>query len=312
MSEREPSLGGLADVAMLVVERCPGWEVSSVELLGAGDFTTAYLVNGAWVFRFAKHERAAASLAREARLLPAVARQFDVAVPHPEVVSVRERPAFTAHRLLPWPALTKEEYLALSEEGRTRCAAAVAGFLVQLHATDVRLARACGVQTVDYNAREAGILTAARRHLFGNLRPSERSFVEDVVADRVQAPEPRAVVLHGDLSPDHVLYDDASASVAGVIDFGDVAIGDPAWDFVYLYEDYGLDFLRRCLPAYSPPDVRSFLERVFRFHVLDLVEWAARCVVDEAPEREEAERELVRLRDESHDRREELLALARR
>jgi aminoglycoside 2''-phosphotransferase len=247
---------------------------------GAGDFSTAYLVNREWVFRFAKHRQAAASLKREACLLPRIAGQFDVDVPSPEVVSVQASPAFAAYRMLPGPALTKERYFALPEPDRERCAGELARFLMQMHATDARRARACGIQAGDYAARYAGVLAVAREQLFAQLGTAERSFVEASVDDFLTShaeSELRPVVLHGDLSPDHVLYDEASRSISRVIDFGDVVIGDPAWDLVYLYEDYGLDFLRRVLPPYPSSEPRQLLERAYRFYVLDLIEWAVRC-----------------------------------
>ncbi|WP_375383522.1 phosphotransferase family protein [uncultured Sphingomonas sp.] len=43
---------------------------------------------------------------------------------------------------------------------------------------------------------------------------------------------PREVVLHGDLVDEHVLIDERAGQLAGVIDFGDVALGDPAQDFI--------------------------------------------------------------------------------
>jgi aminoglycoside 2''-phosphotransferase len=39
-------------------------------------------------------------------------------------------------------------------------------------------------------------------------------------------------VVHGDLLPNHVLLDDAGN--VGIIDFGDAALGDPAWDFAVI------------------------------------------------------------------------------
>ena len=42
--------------------------------------------------------------------------------------------------------------------------------------------------------------------------------------------------MHGDLTEDHILLDPArSARLAGVIDFTDAALGDPAFDFTWLW-----------------------------------------------------------------------------
>jgi hypothetical protein len=50
-------------------------------------------------------------------------------------------------------------------------------------------------------------------------------------------------VIHGDLSlPDHVLFDPGINRVSGIIDFGDLTIGDPAHDFLSILEDGGDSF----------------------------------------------------------------------
>jgi aminoglycoside 2''-phosphotransferase len=287
------------DVAGLIAARCPGWTAETVDFLGEGEFFTAYLVNGGWVFRFAKHAEAAASLHREACLLPRIADRFEVRIPSPQVVSVDARPEFIAYPVLPGPALTRECYDQLPDADRERCAGQLATFLRQLHATDLQPARECGVEARDYRARYGGVLERARRHLFATLAAPERSFVEREVAAYLSSGDASSfqpALLHGDLSPGHVLYDPRAASLTGVIDFGDVMIGDPAWDLVFIYEDYGLDFLARLVPRYTAADPGPLLRRMYHFYVLDLVEWVVRCAEEASPELAEAVAELARVR----------------
>ena len=62
-----------------------------------------------------------------------------------------------------------------------------------------------------------------------------------------------------------------------MIDFGDMLIGDPAWDFLWLYEDYGADFLRRVLRFYRAADESALIKRVYNYSLLQAIEWAADC-----------------------------------
>jgi aminoglycoside 2''-phosphotransferase len=285
----------MADLRTVIAERCPQIAVETIVPLGEGDFCTAHLVNDEWVFRFAKHGDAAVSLRREACVLPKIADRVEVAVPSPEIVDLHSAPAFVAHRMLPGPELTKDRYLGLIEADRDRCAGQVGAFLAQLHSTDVELVRPCGLSTMAYAARGAEVLGHVREHALPHLTAEDRAFVEE----RLGRHEPDAVepvVLHGDLSPEHVMYDEATRSVSAVIDFGDVTLGDPAWDLVYIYEDYGLDFLRRAIQAYAPSDARALLERTHRFHTLDLVQWVADCAARHDPELAHAVEELTSLR----------------
>lgn len=286
------------EVARVIAARCPGWAAETVEFLGEGDFFTAYLVNGGWVFRIAKHAEAAASLRREACLLPRLADRFDLRIPSPQVVSVDARPELIAYPVLPGPELMPENYLRLAEAARERCAGQLATFLRQLHAIDPAPARECGVEARDYRARYGDVLQRARRHLFGRLGEPERASVEREIAAYLSSDEPSSytpALLHGDLSPGHVLYDPRAGLLTGVIDFGDVMIGDPAWDLVFIYEDYGLDFLARLLRHYTAADPRPLLARMYRLYLLDMIEWAVRSAEAASPELGDAVAELSRV-----------------
>lgn len=59
------------------------------------------------------------------------------------------------------------------------------------------------------------------------------------------------VLLHADLSPDHILVDPSTGALTGVIDWGDMATGDPALDFAGLLEDVGEGAERNALAAYG-------------------------------------------------------------
>ena len=61
----------------------------------------------------------------------------------------------------------------------------------------------------------------------------------------------RLVVVHGDLVGDHILVDEASGRLSGIIDFGDVALGDPAQDFLGFWA-FGADAARRAVELYKP------------------------------------------------------------
>ncbi|MGH8495165.1 MAG: phosphotransferase, partial [Gammaproteobacteria bacterium] len=159
----------VSDATAIIARRCAGWCVESIEFLGEGDFCAGFLVNRDWVFRFAKHEKAAASLNREARLLPQIARQFDVMIPSPEFGGFEDTPAFIAYRALPGLALTQDRYLQLSESDRDRCAFQVGVFLRQMHATDLKLARSSGLEHADYAAHFDGLSKQVAQALWSKL-----------------------------------------------------------------------------------------------------------------------------------------------
>ena len=74
-----------------------------------------------------------------------------------------------------------------------------------------------------------------------------------------------ATVIHGDLTEDHILLDPRRGSIAGVIDFADAAIGDPAQDFAFLWS-YG-DWVAKCAVDHYARADGSLLERSRRHYL---------------------------------------------
>lgn len=62
---------------------------------------------------------------------------------------------------------------------------------------------------------------------------------------------PREVLTHGDLSDDHILVSPREGRLAGLIDFGDACLGDPAYDLTFFFA-YGDAAARRVAGRYDP------------------------------------------------------------
>lgn len=80
-------------------------------------------------------------------------------------------------------------------------------------------------------------------------------------------------LLNGDVSPGHVLIDGTPRRLSGVIDWGDAVLGDPARDFIFLYEDWGDDFLGLALEGYGAAGDPGFLARVQLHYLSDQLSW---------------------------------------
>ncbi len=267
-------------VATLLHRRCIGLG-GDVEPIGHGDFCHAFLVNRSHVVRIARHAEAAEAIRREACLLPRIAAHLPLPVPRPEYFpATGAEPAITIHEIVPGPPLSQELYSGMAMADRGHCAGQVGEFLAALHALDLDAAATCAVPRLSMGARAERLRDAARQTLSGHLdsRLLEAALRSLSTAERQgRKGEIRPVLLHGDLDPGHVLYDPGRSRVTGIIDFGDVQIGDAAWDFAYIFADYGLDFLGRCLARYPADDRASLLQRMQVYLEVDAIGWAVRC-----------------------------------
>ena len=78
-------------------------------------------------------------------------------------------------------------------------------------------------------------------------------------------------LLYADFAQEHVLYDAGARGIVGVIDWGDLATGDPDYDMLYLRQDYGEDFVRRLLGHYQHPEPAHLFQKLRVFDACDHV-----------------------------------------
>ncbi|HET6314275.1 MAG TPA: aminoglycoside phosphotransferase family protein, partial [Chloroflexia bacterium] len=176
---------------------------------------------------------------------------------------------------------TAERLLAIQPARREAAAQELARFLRELHSFDIETATQAGVVTCGYPfcRTEEGIVSGPaevhyRRELekllaYPQVDPATGAhcgtLVERLLAKNAPGELAHSLV-HGDLSQDHVLFDEATNRLSGVIDFTDVVVTTPLLDFVYLHHAYGTDFLTMLLSHYGVADAGATLARVRVLH----------------------------------------------
>jgi aminoglycoside 2''-phosphotransferase len=252
--------------------------VATVRWLGAGDYCSCYLVNEHMVFRFANHAAASAAMRVETCLLPLLHEQLHVAVPAPAFTGRRDDTgaALMGYPLLPGTPLEPGVLEALPTATQERLLAQLAASLRRLHTLPLPALRACGVPVRDPLPHLTEIIARARVTLWPRLKAPVWQYYEALVEEYARAPQLQRyqpALLHGDLSPDHVLADLDQGRLTGLIDFGDAWIGDPAWDLIYLLEDHGLPLLQRFLTHYAPQDQQLLAHKVQIYQQVNNVDY---------------------------------------
>jgi aminoglycoside phosphotransferase (APT) family kinase protein len=257
----------------LLRDQFPDLALESVEPLGVGWDVTVYLVDGTWAVRFPRREVAVPTLLREIALLPSLAPRLPLPVPVPQLVG---RPTDD----FPWtfwgaPFLRGNELAeaGLSDDDREPLAREVGSFLRVLH--DPALARELG----------AGLQVDPMRRAVPSTRgPMTREFL-DLLAERgtwtVESPVDRAVdsviaaadplgpptgepvLVQGDLHLRHLLVG-PDGSAAGIIDWGDACLADPALDLSIAYAAFDGSSRASLFEAYGarPDESRELRARV--------------------------------------------------
>ena len=266
LPEREVS----AELAQALIEaQFPALAPVRVVFLGVGWDNVAYRVNDGCTFRFPQRQVGADLLENERNLLPLVAPAVTLPAPLPLFFG---QPT-AAH---PWPFLGYP-YLAgrtacsanLDDEQRSRLAAPLGRFIASLHAVSVEEARRRGAGPDPFGrfdfAKRGPVI---RQRLEQLAAQGEIPAVQPwaAIIERAVAPTAPVVLVHGDLYERHLLVDEAGA-LTGVIDWGDLHLGDPAVDLAlahtFLPPTAHLEFRA----AYGPVHAASW--QLARFRALD-------------------------------------------
>jgi aminoglycoside phosphotransferase (APT) family kinase protein len=244
--------------------------VERIEYFGEGWDNTAFLVNGALVFRFPRRAIAVPSLAVETALLPHLVPRLPLAVPDPRWVGAPDDSypwPFAGYRLLPGRTVLRSEPRASVRAG---LAVPLGTFLRALHAIPLVEAEQWGAPTDEF-AR----LDMARRG------PKVRDGLEALVGlNVIDSPHPwralidaaaavpnrRLTLVHGDFHPDQILVHEGELS--GVIDWGDAHRGHPAVDVSIAWTMLPRSALPAFLDAYGGADEATLA--LARFRALDV------------------------------------------
>ncbi|WP_433802071.1 phosphotransferase [Actinomycetospora sp. CA-084318] len=209
------------------------------QYLGSGWDSDAWLVDGTWVERTAKRPDVEPWLRTETTLLPWLAPQLPLEVPRPVVG--KEHPLTVRHRLIAGRPADDEPGLGT----------AVGEFVAALHAVDLDEATSRGLPPPERtSALRDAHFDRFETDVVPRLPIATGAWLRDRLALLRDAPA--SVVVHGDLSAEHVLVHDGG--VAGVIDWGDARAGDPAKDLVWPLHQAGPEVAREVAAAYGVTD----------------------------------------------------------
>lgn len=249
----------VADVRSIVLAAMPDYRVDSVAQVGEGLDNVVYEVNGELLVRFSK-EPDPKRLDQEVRLLAAVADISPLPVPQP-TFAIAEQGCMGYFKLRGTPLLNLPRDQRSDHD--TAIAARLGELLTALHAVPVeRMVALVGTDDAPLAEwrREAAEIYPA---VAGRIPSAHRRAVEEFLDTPPPDDSYTAVFSHNDLGIEHVLVDPASWTVTGIIDWGDAAIVDPAYDFGLLFRDLGPDALRAGVGGYRTDvnDVATLVQR---------------------------------------------------
>lgn len=139
-----------------------------------------------------------------------------------------------------------------------RTSAEIAGFLKTLHDFDVAEAKRIGVRDSELYDKIAKDVHRKLKLISERLSDEEVEFIEAALAEMQSFEYERRCLIHGDLCRGHILI--RNNEISGIIDFGDVEIGDPSMDLAFFW-DFGKEFMDMLYDHYKGPKDKGLLRR---------------------------------------------------
>jgi|APFre7841882724_1041349.scaffolds.fasta_scaffold14911_2 aminoglycoside 2''-phosphotransferase len=250
----------------------PELEIQHFEINQEGLINDIAIVNKKLVFRFAKTDKYAKILDDEMKILDIIRSRIGMEVPTP----IYRSQDSVVYPFLEGQPFLRETLLKLERDVQVRTAEQLGKFLHGLHTTEnsgldweipPTLAPVTRDKWLDIHQRIKG-------KIFPLLLKHQIQWVENLFDGILSNPESfnyRPALIHGDLAPYHILFDQNNHKITGIIDFGVAGVGDPASDIGSLITAYGESFVIKMKTSY--PNLEVFLPRA-RFYAQSIeLQW---------------------------------------
>lgn len=225
-------------------------------------------VNDEFIFRFPMRDDVVAQLERERHVLPKLALTLSTPIPQFEMLGQGNASypyTFVGYRKLHGVPLEDE---TITQQQLFTLAPALATFLHELHSFPLAQAVQAGVQEhtpEQWRARYQERYVDLQKRVFPLLDGELCTKSARLWRDFLDTPAHFAfqpVLIHCDLGSEHILCDPERGVLTGIIDWGDMTIGDPALDFVGLHWRGGHDFVQSVLAHYQSTIDATFWQRM--------------------------------------------------
>ena len=228
----------VASLAARVRAAFPELQFASAALVEKGEDHQVLVLDGRYVFRFPRYSHHPTGLKLELAVLRALKGRCALPIPDYRYVAPDEE--FAGYAMIEGVELTPERFAALSRASQETVLDQVAGFLSAIHGLAFSEVGAPPEPWPDAGTPADAAADGRTRRLgpIARAMPDLAALVEDFYVRLERRAATAQRLIHSDVTCDHLLLAPSGDRLAGIIDFGDVELGDPAYDFAYLWS-YG-------------------------------------------------------------------------
>ena len=209
--------------------------ISSIEYLGNGDDSVAYLINDCYVFKIKYNLLKNKSYEKEKKIYDFLNSNLkcDIKIPNVEYFYSGDECEIIGYKKIDGIVLSPKIYNSMFTEEQELLKNDIVLFLKELHSLDYSELNNC---FIDNKKRILEMCTYLEKNT--KLSIELEKYINDLrfKVDNCCLFNKRVCLCHNDLSCKHMLID-SNNRLCGIIDFGDSGVTDIYSDFMYLLED---------------------------------------------------------------------------
>jgi aminoglycoside 2''-phosphotransferase len=273
---------GLKEIRKIIQDELSDFFISSMKKIGEGDNSIAFLINENIIFRFPKSDEARINIKKEVAALAIIAPHLNLPIPNFQYVSKQQK--FIGHPIIHGENLSIKLYHSLNENFQLKIQKSIAIFLNKLHHIDLSSVTDCKLDVMDYKEEYSTDLESAKKLIYPKLPSFQQERIRQIFTSHFSNKinfNYTPALIHNDFSTDHILYEKTTNEISGIIDFGDLAIGDPDYDLLYLYDSFGVDFINALLKYYDCRHSETLIDKLYFFSLANKIQILNNSIIEE-------------------------------
>ncbi|MBI5356641.1 aminoglycoside phosphotransferase family protein [Candidatus Collierbacteria bacterium] len=239
----------------------PNIKDGQIQIFDDGWDYVVFVIEGQKAVRFPRRPDYAKKLPVEVAFLNHFGGQFPVSVPKLTLHADKKTCLpYVTYDFIPGVQFKKNVSDTFSKEELRLIASRIGNFLEKLHSLSVNKVKKLGVRQVESLKTWRNKFEKIKTNVFPHISRPEQNWATSIFQNFftiVQESPIPLTVIHSDIMPEHIIVNPKTHTLSGIIDFGDIEIGDPAYDFAFLAK-YGKNFLEWTYENYKQPRDNAF------------------------------------------------------
>lgn len=250
-------------------------KIDHIIKLGEGWMNRAYLINHKFVFRLPKEKDGAIDTEKEIKALSNLKKHISLNIPQFIYCGKQDNGyPFVGYKILPGVPMNEQLFHSLSSRTKDEIAYQIAEFMDQISSFCVEQAKDLNIQESNFHQDYFEIFHEVKEKVFTKISQEMQAYISFRFKTYLENKDyfrysPK--LLHADLSLEHLLFDQKRKKLTGVIDFGDIRIGDPDYEYLYLLEECGEVFTKKVMAMRGDENVQHKLQKLSFFLLADNV-----------------------------------------